>query len=193
MRKLKSFLLVVVAVTAAAFPPCAAAGFLVKTGQALVDLGSPDAGKPATATAPVPTAKAAPNCDPVKEAQTKKDADQSEVQNGLTNHVNLSCLEKYKKFSMGTSLGYPNPWDMLQQMIGQVCSAADMKVQGATAPLNQGLPLPGGVGRVNTGAVFGSSAPSGAGVSVGSGGTSTTTTGAVNQGGSGYTVPPLWK
>lgn len=164
----------------------------VKLGQKLIDWGSPDLGKAQANTKPPSAASIDPNCDPQKEAEAKKAADNNEVNSGLTSHVNLSCLEKYKKFSMGMTLGYPNPWDLLQQALGQVCSAADMKIAGATAPITQGLPLPGGIGRVNTGAVFGSTA-SGAGVSVGGGGVSGTGGSVLNQGGSGYTVPPLWK
>lgn len=171
----------------------AQAGFLTRVGQYLVDLGSPDTGQASEQiTAPPPTAKPANKCDPAKEAQDRLTADKSEVSNGIKNHVNLSCLEKYKKFSMGAQLGYPNPWDLAQQALGQACSAADMELQGAVAPINQGVALPGGVGRVNTAAVFGNNA-TGANVSVDSSGSSSSTTGGLSPGGSGYTVPPLWK
>ena len=167
-------------------------------GQSLVRFGSPNT---AGATTPMPPAPSVAPISPCTAA-----ADQLGARNSAVNEASAvvaaspspsmqTCLDQYKNFNMGGSLGYPDLTGLLMQAANQVCSAAQMKMQPGVGLVNQGLPLPGGVGRINSNAAFGGGSASGAGVSIGSGGVSQTggSGNVLQSGGSGYSVPPLWK
>lgn len=167
-------------------------------GQSLVRFGSPNTAGSTTTMPP------APGVAPINPCTAA--ADQLAARNSAVNEASAvvaaapsastqTCLDRYKQFNMGGSLGYPDLTGLLMQAANQVCSAADMKMQPVTGALNQGLPLPGGVGRINSNATFGGGSAGGAGISLGSGGVSQTGAAgsALQSGGSGYAVPPLWK
>jgi len=67
----------------------------------------------------------------------------------------MPCFDKYKNFSLSSMFGLPSLGGLLDQLKGQACSYVDQQVNAAMQPVNQSVWLPGGVGQVNTGAVFG--------------------------------------
>ena len=63
-----------------------------------------------------------------------------------------SCLDKYKNMSFGGIFGLPGfSFDnILKSVTNAACQVIDSKVNETTQPFNQGIVLPGGVGRVDT-------------------------------------------
>jgi hypothetical protein len=165
----------------------------LSTGTSLVNWAAPNSGDPAPTKGDQPVVKAPNPCNPdAEQRQLKADRQKSAEDNQPK--VNLSCLKKFSQFNVGANIGIPSRDALIQQALNQVCNAADSQISPVVGAANQGLPLPGGVGRVNTGAVFGSSPNvSGAGATIGSGGITQSGSNPINQGGSGYSLPPLWK
>jgi hypothetical protein len=67
----------------------------------------------------------------------------------------MPCFDKYKNFSLSSMVGLPSLNGLLDQLKGQACNYVDQQIRSATQPINQSVWLPGGVGQVNTGVVFG--------------------------------------
>lgn len=106
--------------------------------------------------------------------------------------ANWGCLDKYRNFSIGATLGFPTKEQLIAQLMGQMCSAVDQQIAPALGQATQGLPLPGGIGRVDMGAVFGGGHAGTGNVNIGGGGAGTSGN-VLNPGGSGYTMPKIFK
>jgi type II secretory pathway pseudopilin PulG len=84
--------------------------------------------------------------------RVKQDNDQiAQAQNAQVNSTK-SCLDKYRNMSFGGLFGLPSfSWESIAGAItNAACSVIDNKVAQATAPLNTGMVLPGGVGQIDT-------------------------------------------
>lgn len=158
-------------------------------------------GKPATIVGAAPSASGTTNdnCDEnarkQREAREKMDSALRDKAKDKTKKQ-PTCLDKYTKFNMNGALGLPTKEQLYQQLLGQVCSAADQQTQPITGAVNQGLPLPGGVGRINTNGAFGTDGVNGtntANINIGAGGVQNTGGTGYNPGGGGYSLPPLWR
>ena len=176
---------------------CAAplGGVATSIGQSLINYGSPNTAGSAAPLAPPPSVVPPKPC----QSQADQAAAAAAVAGAAASMVPpvpsqmQTCLDKYKNFSMGGSLGYPDLSGLISQAMNQVCGAVDMKLQPTMGAVNQGLPRPGGVGRINTNSTFGGGTATGGNVSVGSGGVTTgNSSGFLQSGGAGYSVPQLW-
>lgn len=96
----------------------------------------------------------------------------------------MPCFDKYKNFSLSVSVGIPSLNGLLDQFKNQACQFVDSQVsQAGPAPLNSSVWMPGGMGQVNTWAVFNGTKSSTGGVA---------TKGAVGTSG-GLTLPQIFK
>lgn len=64
--------------------------------------------------------------------------------------VDAACFDKYRHMRLGAHIGVPDFSGVLQQLMNQLCRAADTKFNAATAPYNKTVWGQGGT-TVNTG------------------------------------------
>lgn len=163
------------------FPGLANAGIGSMIGGEMTSFGNWISGAGSKLSNPVANAQPATvqpatsdSCDLVGEQnymKTQIGAQLDQVKPSPSAISGLSCLSNFKNFSISTGLGMPSLDTLLSSLESQVCNVAQGVVNQATAPLNQSLWLPGGVG-VNTNALSGGSNPSGSLINT----TTTTTT-----------------